>query len=141
MSYFRDFKKVDNTGEYLREYWDGLENMFVRYWTYFMDGLNVINEAKYLLGLLGIGLFKSDIVFTWQVLVLVVVVGFSVVCLIGRWNIFRANKAKQYIAGQHGSLTQFQAHNMNVTQTFLLAAIAEKIGVDIEKVKQEVGIK
>lgn len=138
---FKEFKKIDASSEYLRQYWDGAANMLVRYKTYFFDGLNLVNEGKYLIGLLGLGIFKSDIVLKWQVLLVGLVIGLPIITLVGRWNLFFANKARQFITKQHGDIAQFQGHNMQVTQIALLAAIAEKMGVDIEKIKTELGVK
>ena len=141
MNQFKDFKKVDWTPEYLDQYWNGTENWLVRQWTYFFNGINVVNQGKYLIGLLGLGIFKSDIVFTWYLLTLGVIIATPIITIVGRWDLFKATKARQFIQGQHGSITQFQSHNMNVTQTALLAALAEKLGVDVEKVKNDIGIK
>ena len=138
---FKDFKKVDSSLEYLNQYWNGPENWFVRIWTYFFNGINVINQGKYLIGLLGLGIFKSDVTFTWQMLALGVIIGTPIIIIVGRWDMFKATKARQFIQGQHGSITQFQNHNMAVVQTALMAEIAIKLGVDVEKVKEDIGIK
>lgn len=138
---FEDFKIIDSTQEYLREYWEGPSNRFVRYWTYFREGLGLLNEGKYILGLLGLGIFKSDIIFTWQILLSGIIIGVPILCLAGRWNLFHANKARQFITGQHGTLTRFQSHNMQVMQTEVMGAIAIKLGINIEEIKNKLGIK
>ena len=135
------FTKVDGSGEFLRKYWEGKENLFVRYFTYFIEGLNVANTGKYVLGILGVGIFKSDIIFTWWVLLLGVVFGVPALCIIGRWNLFRANKARQFITNQHGNIVQWQDHNMIVAQVELLEILVEKLAPDeykslVEKFKK-----
>lgn len=141
MNHFPEFKKVDGSAEYLRQYWDGWSNILVRYWTYFMNGVNVVNEWKYIFVLLGVGVFKSDLVLPWYVLVVGIVIGVPTICLIGRWNIFHANKAKQFIDTNHGNITQFQSHNMQVVRTAMTVAIAEKLGIDVQAIKEELKIK
>lgn len=121
------FTKVDDSPEFLRMYWDGPENVFNRYFTYLREGVSLLNEGKYLMGMLGLGILNSDIVFSWWMLLVGVLVGVPIVCFIGRWNIFRGNKSRQYISNQHGGVVQWQGHNMVVAQVELLELIARSL--------------
>ena len=130
MKLAEQFTKINGSEEFQRQYWEGFQNIFVRYYTYFREGLSLANEGKYILGLLGLGIFKSDITFTWQMLSVGALIGVPVLCFIGRWNLFKGNKARQYITTQHGNIFQWQDHNMIVTQVELLEIIAKKLSPD-----------
>ncbi len=146
MALFKDFKKVDDSTENLARYWDGPSNRFARYFTYWQRGMGWLNEGRLYFYLFGGGLLASEFIeiFGYKIpveLVLVVaVVGIPIIILVGRWDLFKLNKARQFITTQHGNITKFQGHNMQVIQTMLLKALAEKMGVDVKKIEEEIEI-
>ena len=144
---FKEFIKVDDSQDNLSRYWEGPSNRFARYFTYWQRGMGWLNEGRLYFYLIGGGLFTATYIeiFGFKIpvefVILGAIVGIPIIIFIGRWDLFRLNKAREFISVQHGNITRFQGHNMNVTQTALMAAIAEKLGVDVEKVKNDIGIK
>lgn len=109
-----EYEKIDSSTEILRRYWDGPTNMFSRYYTYFQRCLTLFNEGKYLLGLIGLGIWKSTIVIPGWALILGTIVGFPLMIAIGRWHLFRVQKATEFINAQHGSITGYNSYNMQI---------------------------
>lgn len=138
-----DFKPVNFSTEYANEYWDGMSNLFIRHFSYLRQGLGLVNEAKnYFLIVFGtmwtaeyINFFGYKLNSNW--ILIAGIVGIPILVLIGRWDLFKATKSRQYITTIHGSITQFQGHNMNVFQTLLMKSIAEKMGVDVKRIEEE----
>ncbi len=147
-SQINEFKKIDDSTTYLSQFWDGVQNKFIRRFTYLREGFGLVNEAKnYFLILFGtywtiktmdywVSLNFSDLILAIGLIVMAIV-GMGVLIYIGRWDLFKGGKAQQFIRTQHGSVTKWQGHNMSVYQTILLAKLAEKLGVDMDKVEEE----
>ena len=127
MERLKEFQRVQFDEKYARQYWEGPQNLFIRIYAYFREGVGLINEGKYILAFLGLGVFKSDILFQWWMLTAGVIIGVPVLILVGRWDLYRANKARQFITTVHGSVTQWQGHNMAVEQTRMMAEILEEL--------------
>ena len=111
-----DFKPIQFDGETLRQYWEGPGNVFVRYFSYFQRGVSLANEVKYLVALFGIGLFTSDFQIPGWLMVVAGLVAIPILTLIGRWHMFKAQKALEFITVQHGSVTKYQGYNMQCRQ-------------------------
>src|SRR3990167_11012826 len=109
-----EFKPITFTEEYANQYWEGPSNRFSRYATYWQRGLGWANEAKYVLAFLGLGIFKSDLVFPVWVLVVGGFFGMIVLILVGRWDLHKFSKAREFINGMNGSITGFKGYNMQV---------------------------
>lgn len=137
------FKFIDSSIENLRKYWDGPSNRFSRYFTYWQRGMGWLNEARLYLYLLGGGIFASEFieVFGYKIPVELIMIGAAlgipIIVLIGRWDLFKLNKAREFINSQYGSVIGYNNYNMQVLQVHLLEKIAEKLGVDTEKLKEE----
>lgn len=133
-----EFKQIDGSVEYLRKYWDGPSNMFARYYSYWQRGLGLVNEAKYyLIAIFGGTLlsgFKPDLWMT----VTAAIIAPPIIILAGRWDLYKLSKAREFIQAQHGSITQWNGYNMAVLNIALMTAIAEKMGVDVEKLKKDI---
>lgn len=117
-----DFKPIEFTGEMRVKYWDGRTNLLVRYWTYLREGLNLINESKNYL-LLVFGSFWTAKVITiagytinpnWTILA--GVLGIPTLTLLGRWNLYKANKPREYLVTNETTVTGYGAYNMSVRQ-------------------------
>lgn len=144
---FKAFTKVDDSQENLRRYWEGPSNRFARYFTYWQRGMGWLNEGRLYFYLIGGGVLTSKFitVFGYAIPVEWVMIGAAIaiplIILVGRWDLFTLNKGRQFANTQHGDLTKFQSHNMQVAQTAILAALAEKMGVDVDKLKGEIGLE
>ena len=140
-----EFKPIIFSGETLRKFWDGPSNRFARYYTYLQKGFGIVNEAKnYILILFGtywtiktmswwIDLGYSDNMLAVG-LIIVALVGLGFLILIGRWDLFKLSKSREFAMVQHGSVTQFGIYNMTVKnleiqeeQSKLLQEILKKI--------------
>jgi len=132
-----DFKYIEGSGENLRKYWDGPSNMFARYYSYWQRGLGLVNEAKYyLIAIFGgtiLSGFKPDL---WMTITAAIIAP-PVIIIAGRWDLYKLSKAREFINGQHGSVTGFNGYNMQVLNTALMEAIAEKMGVSVDKLKED----
>mgnify|MGYP001580363098 CR=1 FL=1 len=143
-----DFKPITFSEEYTQKYWDGSSNRFARYYTYLQRGFGLFNETKnYLLMLFGsywtiktadywINFGVSD---TWLVtgLGILAIIGVGFLLMAGRWDLFKLSKAREFATTQHGSVTQYNSYNMAVFNIALMEAIAKKLGVDVETIKEE----
>ena len=119
------FKPIEFNEETLRQYWEGSSNLFARCYVYLQRGLSLFNETKnYILMLFGtywtvktmdywIGTGYSD-GFLMAGLGLIASVGIGFLILIGRWDLFRLSKAREFATTQHGTITKYDGFNMNV---------------------------
>lgn len=136
-----DYAPVTSGDEYKKQYWDGWENIFIRWFSYLTNGVNVANQWRYFIMILGGGVlvesWKGNIDLSIGLLVVATIIGVPILAILGRWDMFRVTKARSYISTLHGNITQFQSHNMQVLQTRLITSIAEKMGVDINGIETE----
>ena len=120
-----DYKPITFTDEFIKEYWDGNQNRIVRYQNYLRRGLSLFNETKnYILLLFGSywTIKTSDywLAFTiadsWLVVGLGIVAGTGLIALLflGRWDLFRAQKATEFINNRHGTITGYNSYNMTI---------------------------
>lgn len=147
-----EFKPILFDEENLRKFWEGPSNRFARYYTYLQRGFGLFNETKnYILLLFGFYWtvktadywLNFEISDFWLIIGLIVaaIIGLGILLLAGRWDMFKLSKAKEFATTQHGTVTQYQGFNMTVWNVVLLEAIAEKLGVDIKKLKEELNEK
>lgn len=140
-----DLKTIEGNSENLRKYWDGLENVFKRYTLYLRRGFALFNEAKnYILILFSTywTIRTMDYWATFNISDLVLMLGLGgialfgigILILLGRWDLFKFQPASQFINTQHGDITQFKGFNMTVINTRMMIEIAKKLGVDTEKI-------
>lgn len=142
------FKQIDTSGETLRRYWEGPSNVFARYYTYMQRGLGLFNEMKNYL-LLAFGTYwtvktmslwnKTGLSDSVLIMILAILgaVGLVVLVLIGRWDLFKLSKAREFAQTQHGSVTGYASYNMGVINVALMEAIAKQLGVNVDKLKEE----
>lgn len=116
-----EYKKIDDSAEYLREYWEGASNSFARYFTYLQRGFGLVNEAKnYFLIVFGTIWTAKYITFMGYTInsmwILVAgVTGLPMLLLAGRWDLFKLSKSKEFAVTQHGSVIKYSGYNMSVT--------------------------
>src|SRR3990167_5584753 len=108
------------------KYWDGATNRFSRYLAYFMKCVELINQGKYILAFLGLGVFKSDIVISGWTLLLGGLIAIPIMIIIGRWYMQKAQKTMEFVNMLTGSVTGYDSYNMQVETVKLLRKIAEK---------------
>lgn len=128
-----EFKKVTISDEYVEKYWTGRENIFIRQFSYLRSGFGLVNEAKnYFLIIFGT-YWTARVIVIWGYtinpnwILLIGIVGVPFLVWIGRWELFKAGRAREYIIKQHGSVTQYQDHNMLVDQTEFQKQILEEL--------------
>lgn len=122
-----EFEPITYSQEYLTQYWQGPTNMFARYFTYLQRCIGLFNEAKYFIALFGLGVFKSDIVIPWWILILGGLGALPLMIVVGRWHLFKVQKATEFINTQHGSVTGFGMYNMNIQILKTLKEINSKL--------------
>lgn len=141
------FRPITFSEEYHQKYWAGLPNTFVRYYAYLDRGFGVFNQAKNYI-LMIFGTYWTVKTMEWWIgtgyseVMLVVGLGtlsFLGICflvILGRWHMFKANKAIEFINSQT-TITGWDGYNMQVFNVSLMEAIAIKLGADVEKIKHE----
>lgn len=138
-----EFKQVKFNQEFAEKYFDGPSNRFARYFIYWQRGIGWLNEGRLYFYLIGGGVLTSKFieVFGYRIPVELVIVGaviaIPVIVFVGRWDLYKINKAREYVTQLHGSVTRYDSFNMAVLNIALMEAIAKKLGVDIEKLKKE----
>lgn len=108
-------------------YWDGATNRFARYFAYMRRAIGLVNEAKYLLALFGLGVIKSDFVIPAWLITFGGLISVPVLIAIGRWHLFRVQKAEEFINNRHGSITGYNSYNMTIRMVELLEEISKKL--------------
>ena len=119
------FKPIEFNEEFANKYWEGPTNMFARYFTYFQRFIGLCNEAKYLLGLFGLGFWKSDLVIPGWVLIIGGLAIIPIGIAIGRWHLFWVQKATEFINTQHGTVNGFNGFNIQVAILNVLMEIKD----------------
>ena len=119
-----DIQKI--IGELGLNYWEGKENLLIRYWTYIKRGLGVFNEFKYYIALpyatyYTIPFMKGDL---WWI-PLMIVTGLPVLLIIGRYDLYKIAKTTEYVNAINGSIFQFKPMEMNIEQINLLKEIRD----------------
>lgn len=133
-----EFKPITFSEEFIQRYYEGPSNRFARYFTYLQRGFGLFNEAKnYILILLGtywtiktmdywMKLRLSDV---WLVigLSIIALIGMALLLVIGRWDVQKVSKAREYMLTNESSITQYQGFNMQVRMVELLEQLNEKL--------------
>ena len=143
-----ELKFLKFTGEFIDQYWDGAGNIIVRFYAYLDRGLALFNQTKNYVLLIFASYWTiktMDIWISYGVSNKTLTIGigvaafFGIVFLVflGRWYLFRAQKAQEFINARHGTITGWRGFNMQVFQVRLLMAMAEKMGVDVKKLEEE----
>ncbi len=143
-----DFKPIIFSGESMRKYWEGPSNKFSRYFTYIQGGFGLFNDVfKYIATAftaywtirsadywLALGI--SDL---WLTLGMVIIffIGVGVLGLLGRWQLYKLSKAKEFATTKEGTINGFNAYNINVLQVALIEAMAKNAGVDVQDLKNK----
>lgn len=112
------YKKI--TDELAPLYWDGPSNVIARYYAYLQRGFGFVNEAKnYFLIFFGI-LWTNKVISFFgytigtQWIVLGGIIGIPCLVIVGRWQLFKAAKAVEFIGNRHGSVTGYNSYNMTI---------------------------
>jgi hypothetical protein len=133
-----EFKPITFTSEYIQKFWDGPTNRLARYYTYLQRGLSIFNEAKnYLLLLFGsywtirtmdlwIKLGYSDTALIIGVTICAIV-GTVILIFLGRWELRKLSKTKDYAITTQGSVVGYDSYNMQVKQIELLENILKEM--------------
>lgn|SRR3990167_842319 len=130
-------KLVTQSNEFIEKYWDGRVNMLARFWAYYERGLSLANQGKYVIGIFGLGIFKSDLVVEGWMLIVSGLLQFPILALMGRWHIYRVSKAVQVMTSRHEALLGFNGYNLQIYQAAVVAAMAEKMGIDVKKLEKK----
>ena len=133
-----DFKPITFTEEYTQKYWEGSGNRFARFYTYLQKGFGLVNEAKNYI-LIVFGTYWTIKTMDWWIetnlsdttlavgLGITAIVGIGFLVLIGRWDLFKLSKAREFAMVQHGSVTQYGNYNMQVKTIELQEEILKEI--------------
>lgn len=133
-----EFKQIEFDEETQQKYWEGGSNRFARLYTYLQRGFGLFNEAKnYILMLFGAywtiktmdiwvkyGFSETTLIV---MLSLTAVFGIIFLVVIGRWELYKLSKAREFAVQQHGTVTRYDPYNMQVEQTKLLGEILEEL--------------
>ena len=126
-----EYKKIDESSEMLRAYWEGPSNRFARYYTYLQRGFGLVNEAKnYFLIVFGsiwtakyISFMGYTVSSNW--VIFAGIIGLPVLLLAGRWDLFKLSKSREFATTQHGTVTKYNSYNMAVKQLEILEEVRE----------------
>ena len=130
------YPKVDLSAENLRKYWEGKTNFFNRYYIYLQRGLGLFNEIKnYLMLLFGtywtvktmdywVNLGFSDVTLTIG-LGIAAMVGVGFLILMGRWEMMKLSKSREFINQQKASITGYNSYNLSIDQYDILEEIRD----------------
>lgn len=142
------FEPITFNEEYANMYWDGASNTFVRYYSYLDRGFELFNKTKNYLMLM-FGTYWTIKTMDWWVqtgysegilifgLIVVATFGIGFLVLIGRWHLFKAAQAIEYITQLKGTVTQYKGFNMAVYQLRLFEALAQERGIDTKKIFED----
>src|SRR3990167_1102149 len=88
-------EQIDTLGQ---KYWEGRENLFIRYWTYLDRGLDMFNQFKYYIGFpLVAAAFIPFLEGKTPWLVALTIVGLPILILAGRYKLHKINKTTEYV--------------------------------------------
>ena len=133
-----NFKPITFTEEYTQKYWEGSGNRFARFYTYLQKGFGLVNEAKNYI-LIIFGTYWTIKTMDWWIrtnlsdmtlvtgLGIGAIVGIGFLVLIGRWDLFKLSKAREFAMVQHGSVTQYGNYNMQVKALELQEEILKEL--------------
>lgn len=121
-----EFQPID-LNENRVKYWDGTTNRFARYLAYLLKCVDLVNQGKYILAFMGLGVFKSDLVISWWVIILLGIIAVPLMILIGRWYMHKAQKTMEFVNQMMGTVTGYQGFNMQVRQVELLEQILDEL--------------
>lgn len=113
-----EYKKI--TDEQAPLYWDGMSNWVARNYAFLQQGYSFVNEAKnYIMIIFGAALTnKVATFFGFQIepiwFLYAGIIGLPCLMVAGRWRLYRANKAVDFIINRHGSVTGYSSFNMQV---------------------------
>ena len=133
-----EFKQITFSEEYHQKYWAGFTNLLVRYYTYLDRGFGVFNQTKNYI-LMIFGTYWTIRTMEWWtgkgysdgLLVLGVgaaaFIGIGFLIIIGRWHLFKAQKAIEFITTQKSTITGYNGYNMAIRQLEILEEINKKL--------------
>ena len=112
--------------EQMPEFWEGNQNMLVRYWTYLHRGLDLINQAKYWIA----GVIAMYVMFKlsnplWMAVMFIL--STPVLIIVGRWHLYKASKPQEFIIAQKGTVLGYKPYNMQIRQLELLEEILKEL--------------
>ena len=127
MSEFEQIKRTDA----LKKYWEGHHNRFIRLWEYTQRGLQMVNEFKYFVILIAAGAAFAQKLIPIKLVILVlaiaVPVGITVLIIVGRWQLRKAQKVSEWISTEYGSVLKYNLYNVQVKTLETLEKILNKI--------------
>ena len=119
-------KKFKAIEEYYPKYWEGKENIFVRYWVYLNRGLDMITQARYLiLGILGLYAVLKFTNPIWMAVMFFI--SLPILIIIGRWQLYKVSKTQEFITNTKGTVLGYTGYNMQVRTIELLEQISKKL--------------
>ena len=116
----KEFKTIDFSAENLRSYWEGPSNRFARYTTYLSRGFGRFNEISKYLQIVLASWWTTKYVVIWGYsispnwILVASIIGFPVLMAIGRWDLFKLQKAIEFITMQKSTITGYGGYNMTV---------------------------
>ena len=118
-------EQIDTLGQ---KYWEGRENLFIRYWTYLDRGLDMFNQFKYYIGFpLVAAAFIPFLEGKTPWLVALTIVGLPILILAGRYKLHKINKTTEYVNAISGSIFQYKPMELSIEQVNLLKEISNKL--------------
>ena len=126
-----EIKPITFDGAFIDKYWDGPSNFLARQYAYLQRGFGIVNEAKnYFLIIFGsfwtakaITIMGYSIDPRWTLVA--GAIGLPTLIFVGRWQLFKAQKAIEVVSARHGSVTGYNGYNMQIEQTQLLRDIKQ----------------
>jgi len=133
-----EFEPITESQENIDRYWEGPNNKFARYFTYVQMGFGLFNDTWKFIATaftaywtiktadywLKFGI--SDLWLTIGILVLSSV-GVVVLGLMGRWQLYKLSKPKEFAVTIKSTITGFNPYNIQVRQVELLEEILNKL--------------
>lgn len=129
-----ELEKIQKIAPDLPKYWEGRENFIVRYYVYAKNGLNAVNDLKYLVA--GIVAFYVVLKLDnpWWMLG-IGLVSIPLLIVVGRWQLYRANKIQEYINTTRGSVLGYNGYNMQIDTLETLKLILSELQNKTQKRK------
>lgn len=138
-----EFQKIEFNEECRNKYWNGVQNRFVRYYTYLAKGNGLVNEFKYYIIFVfgGYWTIRVTTIMGYQIpayfILLLGILGVPVLMLIGHWHLHRAQKPIELVTTFYGSLTRFNGYNMQITNLEQQQKIIELLQRILAKIEHD----
>lgn len=121
-----ELEKIEQIQKDLPQYWEGRENMLVRFYIYAQMGLNAVNNLKYLVAAI-IALYVVLKLTNPMWMVAIGLVSIPCLIVLGRWQLYRVNKINEYVTQTKGTVLGYNSYNMQVRTIELLESIDKKL--------------